>query len=241
MNGWVLLYKKIWDNPLFKGNPYAMSVWVWFLTHCDDNGDITCGRNQISRDTGVKPETVRYWTTRFLQENYQLITIKTTNKYTQYHICNFSKLQHPYTKKNTANIQENYQQTTTNKEQRIKNKDIDTNVSCESSDSPQNIKNLLSGLITALGYGNNVKLTDGRIRKLKIRLKQYSSADLLSAAHRIADDAFMQGDNTGGKRYGDIDYLLRSDEVVDKWLQLSISHDHGDKVMISEEDMKNYV
>lgn len=120
MNGWILLHKKIWENELFQGNPYAFTVWVWLLCHANENGEVKCGRNQIAKDTGVKSETVRYWLTRFLRENYQLTTIKTTNKYSVFLICNWKEYQRKTTSTSTQVLQENYQPPTTNKE--IKNK-----------------------------------------------------------------------------------------------------------------------
>jgi len=123
MNGWILLHKKIWENELLKGNPYALSVWVWLLTHCDTNGIVTCGRHQIAKETGVKAETVRYWTTRFLQQNYQLTTIKTTNKFSTFQICNWQQYQKKTTNTTTPTLQQNYQPTTTNKQVNNKEKE----------------------------------------------------------------------------------------------------------------------
>ena len=127
MNGWVLLHKKIWDS-VVTSSPYALTIWIWLLTHCDENGTVTCGRNQIAKETRINPETVRYWTTRFLRENNQLTTIKTTNKYSQFQICKWEEYQRKTTNKTTEKLPTNYQQTTTNKEERIK-KELDTDVS----------------------------------------------------------------------------------------------------------------
>ena len=121
MNGWILLHKKIWENKLFSGNPYALSVWIWLLTHCNENGDVTCGRHQIAKETGVKAETVRYWLTRFLHENHQLTTIKTTNKYSEFHICKWKEYQRKTTNTSTRILPATYQPPTTNKE--LKNKE----------------------------------------------------------------------------------------------------------------------
>ena len=127
MNGWILLHKKIWDNPLLYGNGNAILVWLWLLTHCNNDGAVTCGRNQIGKDCGINPETVRYWLTRFLQENHQLTTIKTTNKFSTFQICNWKEYQRKTTNPSTRKLPATYQPPTTNKEERIKNKeDIDT-------------------------------------------------------------------------------------------------------------------
>lgn len=215
MNGWILLHKKVWDS-VAGSSPSALAVWVWLLTHCDENGVVRCGRNQIAKDTKVKAETVRYWTTRFLRENYQLTTIKTTNKYTEYRICNWDLYQRKTTNGTTRTLPKNYQQTTTNKEIKNKEKEIGTNVPLSAG---ADIKVLFSELIGLLGYTDTVKYTEGRRRKLQARVRNSSPDELRRAAQAIAGDTYMQGDNPAGKRYGDIDYLIRSDEQVDKWIQ----------------------
>lgn len=215
MNGWILLHKKIWES-VAGSSPYALTVWIWFLTHCDENGVVRCGRNQIAKDTKVKAPTVQYWTSRFLSENYQLTIIKTTNKYTEYRICNWDVYQRKTISSSSKKLSEDYQQTITNKELKNKEKEKDTNVS---SSTRVDIKTLFSELIGILGYTDAVKYTEGRRRKLQARVRAGSVDELRRAAQAVAADAYMQGDNPAGRRYGDIDYLIRSDEQVDKWIQ----------------------
>ena len=124
MNGWILLHKKIWDNKLFNGNYRAIAVWVWLLTHCNEKGEVTCGRNQISGDTGVKAGTVRYWLKKFLQEKHQLATIETTNKFSTFLILNWVEYQRKNTNASVRNIPATSRQTTTNKEIKNKEKEI---------------------------------------------------------------------------------------------------------------------
>jgi DNA-binding transcriptional ArsR family regulator len=81
-----------------------------------------------------------------------------------------------------------------------------------------NRKILFFELVKALGFTDQVKATEGRLRKLTVRLKTYSPAEMMKAATALGQDQYMQGDNDVGKRWGNIDYLLRSDEMVDKWL-----------------------
>ncbi|MGH7239724.1 MAG: hypothetical protein ACREHG_06615 [Candidatus Saccharimonadales bacterium] len=90
--------------------------------------------------------------------------------------------------------------------------------SAEPSSRETNRKALFYQLVKTLGFTDQVKATDGRIRKLGVRLKTYKPSELMKAAKAIESDKFMQGDNKESKRYGTIDYLLRSDETVDKWL-----------------------
>lgn len=127
MNGWILLHKKIWDNPLFRKHPYALSVWIWLLTHADENGVVTCGRNQIAKETGVNASTVQYWLVRFLHESYQLAIIKTNNRFSEYQICKWAEYQRKTISTSAEILSETYQQPITNKELKNKrNKEINT-------------------------------------------------------------------------------------------------------------------
>lgn len=53
-----------------------------------------------------------------------------------------------------------------------------------------------------------------RQSKLKTRLKTFTPEQLIEAAKNIGENEFLQGDNPQNRRYGTIDYLLRSDEMV---------------------------
>lgn len=80
------------------------------------------------------------------------------------------------------------------------------------------MKKILEKLISTLGYSQQVKLTDGRLKRLKARLKTFTEAELQEAAQAIRVNPWMQGENPNGVRYGTVDYLLRNDETVDKYL-----------------------
>ena len=84
------------------------------------------------------------------------------------------------------------------------------------------LKDLFYKLNTELQGTAAVKATDSRLRKLKARLKTYKPAELMIAAKAIGQDDYMQGDserNADGKRYGTIDYLVRNDDNVAKWIE----------------------
>lgn len=103
MNGWVLLHKKIWSSEV-TSSPYSLSVWIWLLTHADESGVVTCGRNQIAKETHIKPETVRYWLSNFSKKFYTISTIKTTNQFSQYQICKWEEYQRKTTKPSTSKL-----------------------------------------------------------------------------------------------------------------------------------------
>lgn len=220
MDGWIKLHKKIWLSD-FANKPFGMVIWLWLLTHAKDDGTVRCGRAQIARETGVKQPTVQYWLKRFqnpiteLSTNYQLTIIQTNNRFTVFQICNWSKYQSQPISKPTRVLSESVGKTITNKNKK-KNINISTNVDIREIDL--NSRQLFFELSGLLGFSELVKFTDQRRRKLAARLKTYTAEELRLAAKAIANDGFMQGDNPGGKRYGTIDYLIRSDENLEKWL-----------------------
>lgn len=126
MNGWILLHKKIWENPRFIKSPTALAVWVWLLTHTNEKGVVTCGRKQIAEDTGVNEGSVRWLLKDFTQkrgEDDALLSIKPTNKFSIVTILNWQK----YQRKEKSLLANDYPTTSqplaTNKEERIKNKE----------------------------------------------------------------------------------------------------------------------
>ncbi len=170
MNGWVSVHRKIWENDLLVGNPFAIAVWIWILTHADEEGNVKCGRSQIAKDTGVKAETVRYWTTRFLQQNYQLTTIKTTNKFSVFHICKWDEYQNKTTSTSTATLQQNYSKTTTNnnnKDNNTSSNEEDTTYigkspSASSTRGKPEINELMAYWQQMMGYGIKSRLLKNR-------------------------------------------------------------------------------
>lgn len=99
---------------------------------------------------------------------------------------------------------------------------------------------LFYALVTTLGFTDQVRYTEGRKHKLAARLKSYTAEELAQAAQAIRNDDFMNGDNEHTKHYGDIDYLLRSDDLVDKWLQKNTSQSLSDNMLPTEEMRKKY-
>jgi hypothetical protein len=73
-------------------------------------------------------------------------------------------------------------------------------------------------LVEALNYPKATKYTPKRLKQLKTRLKTFSEQELLQAANGITQNVFLQGENQQKKRYGTIDYLLRSDEIIDTYV-----------------------
>lgn len=120
MNGWILLYKKIWENPRFYKNYKAVVVWIWLLTHCNDKGVVTCGRQQIAEDCGVSESCVyrilKNFSKKYL-ENEAIINIKPNNRFSTIYILKWSELQKRVNNHRTTSEQP----PNTNKQERINN------------------------------------------------------------------------------------------------------------------------
>lgn len=78
---------------------------------------------------------------------------------------------------------------------------------------------LLNDLHKLLGGRGEAKPTTDRKARLKSRLKDFSEDEMKQAAKNLGEDEFMQGANDNNKRYGTIDYLLRTSANVNKWLE----------------------
>lgn len=89
----------------------------------------------------------------------------------------------------------------------------------EKPSRPSQHSELLNTLNTLLGGRGEAKMTTDRKARLTSRLKDFSADELIRAATNLGNDEFMQGANDTGKRYGTIDYLIRTSANVNKWLE----------------------
>lgn len=83
----------------------------------------------------------------------------------------------------------------------------------------EHTSNLLNDLNKLVGGRGEARPTTDRKARLKSRLKDFTEDDLKLAATNLGNDEFMQGANDNNKRYGTIDYLLRTSANVNKWLE----------------------
>jgi hypothetical protein len=79
---------------------------------------------------------------------------------------------------------------------------------------------LLNELHSLCGGRGEAKPTSDRKARLKTRMKDFTEDELKTAARHLGEDEFMQGANDSGKRYGTLDYLLRTSANVNKYLDL---------------------
>lgn len=71
-------------------------------------------------------------------------------------------------------------------------------------------------------FGSSYQLTEGRKEKIRIRLKTFTEEQIIAAIIGMSQNKFYQGDNKTGWK-ADPDYLLRSDEIIDRFINSKIS------------------
>lgn len=119
MNGWILLHKKIFKSKNFanrRNKANLIIVWIWLLTHCDQDGVVTVGRDQVAKDLDLHPSSVKRCFEHF-NKNMPEVTTEPTNSFTRFTFKNWEK----YQRKRPGSRPTSDQQVTTNKE--LKNKE----------------------------------------------------------------------------------------------------------------------
>lgn len=126
MEGWIMLHRKLLDNPIFK-NHKLLQVFIYCLLKASHkehdqlvgdqmvklkSGDLVTGRKAISIKTGLSEQNVRTALNRL--EKLQKLTIRPTSKYSVISIVNWNTYQQ--TNQQVTNGQPtSNQQVTTNK------------------------------------------------------------------------------------------------------------------------------
>lgn len=125
--GWIKLHRKLLDNPIFKDSE-AFHLFGYFLLKANhkpnrflfnqreivlERGQLITGLDRISRDTGLTHRQIR--TRLALLENLEILTRKTTNRFSIITICNYSHYQDSRNDERQAERQANDKLTTTNK------------------------------------------------------------------------------------------------------------------------------
>lgn len=73
-------------------------------------------------------------------------------------------------------------------------------------------------LVPILHPDMTILSTRGRMIKLKQRLGVFSKDDLVLAAKNLMASPWHTGDNPGNKKFASLDFLIRNDEQVEKWM-----------------------
>lgn len=228
-DGFIKLHYKIQNSDLWYDST-ALLVFLRMISfaHYEDDftsirfrskqrhlkrGEFSATTSELSEKLSLPTGTLRKVLKRL--ENADRISFETDNRQTIFRICNYDKYQGNEDKQ--PGKQEGKQKDKRNRGlKEVKEvKDISTNVDMSTG---VDAKELFYQLVKNLGFTDSVRFTEERKRKLKLRLKTFTAVDLLRASTIVGNDPFLQGENDAGKRYGDIDYLLRSNENIDKKL-----------------------
>jgi hypothetical protein len=73
-------------------------------------------------------------------------------------------------------------------------------------------------LCKVLHPGQKILYTPKRKAHLNARLQTFKPSQLVEAAKNLMQDPWNTGKNPGNKKYASFDFLTRSDEQVEKWL-----------------------
>lgn len=211
--GWIKLHRRIIDWEWF-GSPSTLSLWIHilFMANWEDKkwqgqtikrGSFITSLQHLSQETGLSIQQTRSSLNNLEKTNE--ITRTSTNKYTVILVNKYDDYQVVDNKQITNEQQTNNKRTTTTKEYKeIKN--INTNTE---------LKEFLD-LFNSL-FGSKYTQTAGRGSKLSLRLKTYSFEQIKKSLENLSKSEWHQGKNDRGWK-ADPDFLLRSDEQIDKWL-----------------------
>ena len=125
--GWVRIWRKLLDNPIFKDSE-AVHLFIYLLLKANhkqnkflfnqremaiDRGQMVTGIERMSKDTGLTHRQIR--TRLALLKNIGILTRKTTNRFSIITICNYDHYQSRDNEERQAERQADDKQTTTNK------------------------------------------------------------------------------------------------------------------------------
>lgn len=225
--GFIKLHHKIQESDLwYDNNGLVAFLRMIGLAHYEDDftsirfhgkkrklkrGEFSATMTELAGTLNMPIGTARKVLKRL--ENEGRIETWSDNRQTIFRICNYSKYQDTEDKRQDKRQDNPQDKRNRGLKEDKEDKEINTYVN-----SNESTRVFFYKLVTELGYTETVQYTDARRRKLQARLKRYKPEQLEKVAQAIYASPFHQGDNPSGKRYGNIDFLLRSDEKVDEWL-----------------------
>ena len=91
-------------------------------------------------------------------------------------------------------------------------------------------KEIIQTINKQLGGKKAIKISQGRLLKLRRRLRTFTKDEILLAAEHLSYSPFHMGQNDNHMKYADYDFLLKSDERVEKWLYTDIQQSKIDDI-----------
>lgn len=223
------------------------SVWLflWYLDKMTSVSEEGIGKvlggkpityEEVNEDLQLPLRTYRRWVERLKRNGYinvirtpyglsisvnraQKVFGKQIKKtYAKSGTSNVPKVAHQVTKNGTSNIRQDSRQNNNKKKEIIKKeKEISPTAHSPGGEFIAFLEkfNLL--------FSSHYQVTSGRQKKFSLRKKAFSLEQIIQALENLASSPFHRGKNDRGWR-ADPDFLLRSDEQIDKWLNVPDSH-----------------
>lgn len=222
--GWVRIHRKIEDNPLYFSEPFTKAqAWIdllIFANHKDESvlvrgSEIHVKRGQLCWSEVTMAKRWRWSRNKvrrflkWLKTKQQTEQVTIQQKTSLITIINYESYQSDEEKRNTNN--------------NIRNKNINNIVSSNEDTSggrPANKEDELGVYLERFNslFGKNYQKTEGRRRKLRLRLKSFSVGQILEALENLSANKFYHGENDRGWE-ANPDFLIRNDEQIDRFLQ----------------------
>ena len=199
-------------------------VWIWLLTHCNDNGVVTYGIRQIAEAVGITPSGVHRAVLNIKAKMPSEVKHEVKQLYSQIQILNWAKYQRKAEQEVSSNRNGSETEAKHNKEIKNKEKEI-------LSVKTQRVYDLF---IEKFNKKKNLyKLTDARKKKIKCRLKDSGLELLETAITRVSTSLFHRGDNDRGWE-ADLDWIIKSQEQVEKCANLTIKIKQSEQVRVPD-------
>ncbi|PIC87955.1 hypothetical protein CSV72_02055 [Sporosarcina sp. P20a] len=224
MAGWISLHRKIMDNPIYS-NANMLKLWIHCLmkaTHTERDqlignqmvklevGQFVTGRHALAeefnkgakKDEIISPSTLWRWLNNF--EQWQMLNIKKTTKYSVVTIVQWSEYQHNGQQVNnkwTADEQQMNSKRTTDEQQ------VNTNNNVNNA----NNSNKDSTTISTDGFGTVAQMFEANICMLSPMQTESLGMwfDDFNENQEIITEAIRTAADRNKKSYGFVEYLLK--------------------------------
>lgn len=216
MNGWIKWHLQLIDNDLFREDWTAWHVFEYLCLMAykgKPQGVVVTSRYKIANTIGGNHNTIYKAIKRL--EKAKMVTISVTSKKTTIYICNWHTFQQ--VGNHSSNSSVTSEQPLGNTLIRIKNKNIDTNVSSRvSNETSTSVQKLYELYLQEFDTTEpRFKLTPGRRAKLGLRVKDAGYDLTAQAIRNTAASAWHRGENDRGWK-ANLDFIVRTYEQIER-------------------------
>ena len=90
-NGWIKLYRKTLDNPVFRFDPTAWRIFELLLLLADREGVVVTSRKRLAQQVSNNENTIYKALMRLSVTG--MVTLSSNNRFTTIHICKWREYQ----------------------------------------------------------------------------------------------------------------------------------------------------